>query len=77
MNPIFQQTQQNQINDLSAMYKNPMAYLSQMANGNPVIAQTVNMLNGGANPEQVFYQLAKQKGVDPNAFLQMVKGSMR
>ena len=31
----------------------------------------------GGNPEQVFYQLAKERGVDPEQILNQVRGMMK
>lgn len=76
-NPIFEKSQCSQISNLSSMYKNPMSFLTQMANGNPMIAQTVNLIRCGANPQQLFYDLAKQKGINPEQFLQLVKDNIR
>lgn len=51
--------------------------LMQMANGNPManpqLAQVINMCQG-QNPEQVFYAMCKQRGIDANAFLQELRG---
>lgn len=43
---------------------NPMA--------NPQLAQVMQMCQG-QNPEQVFYAMCKQRGIDPNAFLQELR----
>lgn len=51
--------------------------LMQMANGNPMansqLAQVMQMCKG-QNPEQVFYAMCKQRGIDPQAFLQELRG---
>lgn len=51
--------------------------LMQMANGNPManpqLAQVMQMCQG-QNPEQVFYAMCKQRGIDANAFLQELRG---
>lgn len=54
--------------------------LIQMANGNhmaliqqnPQLAQVMQMCQG-QNPEQVFYAMCKQRGIDANAFLQELR----
>lgn len=43
---------------------NPMSIMQQ----NPQLAQVMQMCQG-QNPQQVFLELCKQRGVDPNAFL--------
>ena len=51
------------------MSQNPEATLRQMIQNNPRIAEVVSLYNkavsSGQNPEQLFYALAKQRGVDP------------
>lgn len=51
--------------------------LMQMASGNPManpqIAQVMQMCQG-QNPEQVFYAMCKQRGIDPQAFLRELRG---
>lgn len=50
--------------------------LMRMANGNPMLlaqqnpafAQVMNMCKG-QNPEQLFYDMCRQKGIDPNAII--------
>lgn len=50
--------------------------LMQMASGNPManpqLAQVMQMCQG-QNPEQVFYAMCKQRGIDPQAFLQELR----
>lgn len=48
---------------------NPMALVQQ----NPQLAQVMQMCQG-QNPEQVFYAMCKQRGIDANAFLQELRG---
>lgn len=51
--------------------------LMQMASGNPManpqLAQVMQMCQG-QNPEQVFYAMCKQRGIDPQAFLRELRG---
>lgn len=47
---------------------NPMALAQQ----NPQLAQVMQMCKG-QNPEQVFYAMCKQRGIDANAFLQELR----
>lgn len=78
MNPIFQSSIGNGMNAVRGMAGgDPRALLSQMAMTNPQAQQVLNMLNGGANPEQLYRQLCQQRGVNPDEFLQTIKGYMR
>lgn len=56
------------------MYKNsqnPILALQNMLNQNPNFKQVMDFINqNGGNPEQAFYALAKQRGVDPKVILQ-------
>lgn len=51
--------------------------LMQMASANPManpqVAQVMQMCQG-QNPQQVFYTMCKQRGIDPQAFLQELRG---
>lgn len=67
-----------QINNLKQAFNmfqnggNPMQMLNNMAMQNPQFKPFVQMLNQGANPEMVFREMCKQKGIDPNQFIQML-----
>lgn len=53
--------------------KNPQQMLMNMAQQNPQMKQTLDMINNsGKSPKDLFYELAKQKGVDPNQILSML-----
>ena len=49
--------------------KNPMQVFSSMAMNNPQLQPILSALQGGANPQQIFNNLCKQRGIEPNAFL--------
>jgi len=52
------------------MAQNPQYALNQMLMSNPQIAQAINFIkSSGGNPQQAFYNLAQQKGVDPQMVL--------
>ena len=54
--------------------KNPQQMLMNMAQQNPQTKQIIDMINSsGQSPKDLFYQMAKQKGVDPNQILNMLK----
>ena len=87
MNPIFQTVNQSnattQANDISSLYKqfmsmgNPMAMFQQMAQRNPQLQPFVQMLNSGANPEQLCRMICQQRGIDANTFIQQIQNSIR
>ena len=50
--------------------KNPQAMMNQMLMNNPNVQQAMNFIKqAGNNPAAAFVALAKQKGVDPQAFM--------
>ena len=79
MNPILSQMNAQTINtqqvkqawnNLKAL-SNPQQVINQALQNNPQIQQLLQLSNG--NPEQAFYALAKQKGVNPNDILNLLK----
>lgn len=48
---------------------NPMVMLQNMAMNNPQARQILQLLQNGQNPQQLFYQLCKERGIDPQQFL--------
>lgn len=53
---------------------NPMAMMQALADKNPQIKQTMNMIQqAGGNPRDAFYALAKEKGVNPDDILNALK----
>lgn len=52
--------------------QNPQAALQMLAQKNPQVAQVMNLV-GGRNPQEVFYELCKQKGVNPDDILNQLK----
>ena len=55
--------------------RNPMQMFQQMARNNPNLQPIVNMLNGGANPQQIFNSLCQQRGINPQEFLKQLNSS--
>lgn len=51
---------------------NPQAAFSQMAQNNPAMQQVMQMCNG-RDPQQVFYDMCKQRGVDPESVLSQLR----
>ena len=63
-----------QMANMMKMYSNPQMMLNQLAQNNPQAKELVNLLqNSGKSPKDLFYQMAQEKGVDPNEILNMLK----
>ena len=57
--------------------KDPMGTINQMASTNPQMQQVMQIIQqNGGNAKQAFYNMAQQRGVDPNVILQQLN-SMR
>ena len=59
MNQMYQQLNQN----------NYVAQINSMLQQNPKLNQVLNVVRNGGNPKQLFFEMAKQKGVDPQSIL--------
>ena len=57
-----------QVKGLMQMANNPMALAQQ----NPMFAQVMNMCKG-QNPEQMFYAMCQQQGINPESILNELK----
>ena len=54
--------------------KNPQAMLTQLMGNNPAMAQAQALIReSGGDPQKAFYALAKQKGIDPNEILKLLR----
>ena len=54
--------------------QNPQAMLNQLATNNPNMKQVMDIVNQyDGDISKAFYETAKQKGVDPNEILNMLK----
>lgn len=54
--------------------QNPQAVLSQLAMNNSNVAQVLNLIRqSGGDPKTAFYSLAKQKGIDPDQIIAMLR----
>lgn len=82
MNSLYQQLNKtslpnNSIKQMMNLLKNsnnPQALLQMMINQNPQLQQVMNLINqNGGDAKQTFYALAKQKGVNPDDILNMLK----
>ena len=67
MNELYQQ-----LNPSKPPIKPPInaqAMVNKLLQSNPKLQPYMDMIRNGANPKDMFYNLARQKGVDPNTFL--------
>lgn len=80
--PILQQLQRNnpgmaQIRQMMSMVRtagNPQAMLTQMMQNNPQLQNAMRLVKqAGGDPKKAFYDLAQQRGVDPEEILNMLK----
>lgn len=74
-NPLLQPN----MNQMKEMYNamkngNPMQVFQQMAMRNPNMKPIMNMINNGANPRDLFYQMCNQRGINPDEFLKNITG---
>ena len=54
--------------------RNPQTMLQNMMNNNPQMKQVMDIVKqSGGDPKTAFYKMAKEKGVDPNSVLSMLK----
>ena len=49
--------------------RNPMQAFQSLAMGNPRLQPIMQALQGGANPQQLFDSMCRQRGIDPNEFI--------
>lgn len=85
MNQLYQQMMGNQLlpNNISQIKnmmnlfkgaKNPQQMLMNMANQNPQMRQVMNLIqNSNKSPKDLFYEMAQQKGIDPNQIINMLQ----
>jgi hypothetical protein len=78
LNGLSQQVKNlNQIKNMMNLLRNannPQAMLQQMIQNNPQIKEIMNYINmNGGDPQQAFYKMAQEKGINPNEILQMLK----
>lgn len=78
-NPIIQKLSRSQLGQAKQMIdmiraaRNPEAMVEQMASKNPQMKQVVDMVKTGGNPQQMFMNACKQKGIDPESILSMMR----
>lgn len=71
------QTGNSMVNEMANAYKNstnPEQLLVNLARQNPNIVKILEMIkSSNKSPKELFYEMAAQKGVDPNQILGMLK----
>ena len=77
---ILQQLTKNQANPIKQMMqmvnasRDPQGMIRQMMMNNPRMQQVMQIVNQhGGDPKQAFYEIAREKGVDPDEILNMLK----
>lgn len=82
MNNLFQQlnpggTSSNSMSQMIQMLRgsnNPGVLLQRMAQQNPQVQQVLQLVQqNGGDAKTAFYNLAKQRGIDPNTILNQLK----
>ena len=72
MNQLYQEL--NQTSNVAPVPQNNFVNgINNLLQSNPGLKQIMTMIKNGANPKQMFFELAKQKGVDPNTILLQLK----
>lgn len=64
-----------QIKNMANMLKlsqNPNQMMQSLMQSNPQMAQVMQLVQG-KNPQEVFYAMCKEKGIDPNSILNQLK----
>ena len=83
MNKLYQQLNQTNLqlpNNIKQMMNimrgsnNPTQLLSSLAQQNPQVRQIMEMVrNSNMSPKDLFYKMAKEKGVNPDDILNQLK----
>lgn len=71
--PQLNSQEKQLINMFNGGNQNPMQMLQTMAMQNPQLKPIIDMLNNGANPEQLVRQICQQRGIDVNQFMSQFK----
>ena len=80
-NPLLQAlsmaTMNNGISSMSELYKlmtsqNPMMLFNQIAKNNPQLNECLNLINRGMNPQDLFYRLYNQQGINPQDIMRNI-----
>ena len=72
MNQLYQELNQ-QSPSQAPQQNNFVNGINNLLQSNPSLKSIMNMVKNGANPKQMFFEMAKQKGIDPNTILSQIK----
>lgn len=53
--------------------KNPNEMIMNLAKNNPQANMLLNTLKNGGNPKEMFYEIAKQKGINADEILEIAR----
>ena len=80
LNPMMQGLMASRIAPIKNLFQiakaaqNPQMAIQQVVLQNPQMKQVLDYVNqNGGNPQQAFYTLAKEKGVDPESIINMLQ----
>lgn len=59
--------------DMVKSARNPKDMVMNMASQNPQMKPIIDMVKSGGNPQQMFFNACKEKGIDPEQILSMMK----
>lgn len=54
--------------------RNPMEVFTNMAMQNPQLQPVLNLIRSGGNPQQIFMNMCKERGINPQEFLNTFLG---
>ena len=64
----------SQLIGMARAAKDPMSAVQQMSNNNPQMQQVMQVIQqNGGDARAAFYNMAQQRGVDPNAILNQLR----
>ena len=72
MNQLYQELNQ-QSSPAPAPQNNLVNGINNLLQSNPNLKPIMEMIKKGANPKQMFFEMAKQKGIDPSSILSQIK----
>jgi hypothetical protein len=73
MNQLYQELNQPSNQAPAPQQNNFVNGINNLLQSNPNLKSIMNMVKKGANHKQMFFELAKQKGIDPNTILSQIK----
>ena len=71
MNQLYQEL--NQQSSPAPQNNNLVNGINNLLQSNPNLKPIINAIRNGANPKQMFFEMAKQKGIDPSSILSQIK----